>query len=262
MLRHLIDLWKYRYFLWALVRLDLRQRYRRSVLGIGWSLLHPLSMTIVFTLVFGNLFGSGDPLHYAAFVMAGIATWSFLRDSLLLGCRTFQISEPYIRQSPLPRVLYTLRTVLGQLIHTVIALVVLMVLLAAVERDVAVCVRWVLLLPGLLLGCIAAWAMATLAAYATAYFNDTLHLLEVGTQLLFFLTPIMYQRALLDQRGLSWLVDINPAYVYLELVRLPLLSGTLPPLGLYWWACGFTIAAVALAAGVVLWLDKRLIFHL
>ena len=57
-------------------------RYRRSVLGVGWSLLHPIAMTIVFTTVFSQLFGEGQPLKYAAYALAGLAVWGFLA-----GCR-------------------------------------------------------------------------------------------------------------------------------------------------------------------------------
>src|SRR5262245_7104491 len=89
MIQHLTAMWKFRHFLFALVKLDLRLRYRRSVLGVGWSLLNPIAMTIVFTVVFSNLLGGGDPIAYAASVLTGMAVWSFLRDSTLNGCRCF-----------------------------------------------------------------------------------------------------------------------------------------------------------------------------
>src|SRR5262245_11215432 len=85
MIQHVRALWKCRHFLMALVKLDLRQRYRRSVLGVGWSLLNPIAMTIVFTVVFSNLLGNGDPVRYAASVLTGMAVWGFLRESALNG---------------------------------------------------------------------------------------------------------------------------------------------------------------------------------
>ena len=100
MIQHVTAVWKFRHFLMALVKLDLRQRYRRSVLGIGWSLLNPIAMTVVFTVVFSNLLGNGDPIGYAASVLDGMAVWGFLRDSRSIGCRCFMTNEAYIRQSP------------------------------------------------------------------------------------------------------------------------------------------------------------------
>src|SRR5437588_4593802 len=105
MISHLTAIWKFRHFLLALVRLDLRLRYRRSILGIGWSLLNPIAMTIVFTVVFSNLLGNGAR-DYAPYLLAGMAVWGFLKESACVGCRALLANEAYIRQSPLPYGLY------------------------------------------------------------------------------------------------------------------------------------------------------------
>lgn len=268
MFGHLSAVWTARHFLLALVKLDLRQRYRRSVLGIGWSLLHPIAMTIVFTVVFSQLFGDGNPVGYAAFALAGMAVWNFLRDSAIVGSKAFLINEAYIRQSPMPYTIYTLRTVLGQAIHTLMALAVVLALVVAWKRDTGPLVGLGLAIPGMLLALVAAWAVATIGAFLSAFFHDISHLLEVVAQIGFFLTPIMYRRTLLDDRGLGWMVDVNPANLYLSLIRDPLIAGTPTAAGLaqlgqaYLSATACTAVLVALAAGVVAWLHKKVIFHL
>ncbi len=263
MIQHASAMWKFRHFLMALVKLDLRQRYRKSVLGIGWSLLNPIAMTIVFTVVFSKVLGAGaDPISYAASVLTGMAVWSFLRDSTLTGCRCFPTNQAYIRQSPIPYTVYTLRTALGQAIHSLLALSVVVVMVAFYQGDAAVMLRVVLMIPGILLLFMAAWAAATIAAFTTVFFHDTQHLLEVAAQIVFFLTPIMYPRALLDDKQMGWLVDANPVYWLLELTRSPLLTGELPSLQMYLAGTGVTLALVGLAAGIVAWLQKRVIFVL
>lgn len=268
MFRHLSAVWTARHFLLALVKLDLRLRYRRSVLGVGWSLLHPVAMTAVFTVVFSQLFGDGNPVGYAAFALAGLAVWSFLRDAATAGSRAFLANESYIRQSPLPYTVYTLRTVLGQVIHTCLALAVVVALVVVWKGDAGALVGVALALPGLLLAVVAAWAVATIGAFVSAFFHDTTQLLDVGCQIGFFLTPIMYRRSVLDDRGLGWMVDINPANVYLTVTRDPLLAGVPSADGLavlgqaYLTAFVLTLALAGLAAGVVSWLHKKVIFHL
>lgn len=262
MFGHLAATWKFRHFLLSLVRLDLRQRYRRSVLGIGWSLLNPIAMTVVFTVVFSNLLGGGDPVGYAASVLAGMAVWGFLRDSALAGCRCFQENEAYIRQSPIPYTVYTLRTVLGQAVHSMIAVGVVAALVAAYQADPLALLRLGLAAPGLVMALLVAWAVATLAALATTFFHDTAHLMEVAAQLLFFLTPIMYPRKLLDDKGMGWVVDINPGSWLLDVTRGPLLTGQLPGADVYLTCAALTAALILLAAGAVGWLEKRVIFHL
>ncbi len=262
MRQHFNVLWKFRHFLMALVKLDLRQRYRRSVLGIGWSLLNPIAMTIVFTVVFSNLLGNGDPISYAASVLTGMAVWGFLRDSALQGCRCFATNEAYIRQSPIPYTLYTLRTVLGQAIHSTIALGVVVAMVAVTRGDATIVFRLATVVPGLLLIFLAAWGAATISAFANVFFHDTQHMLEVAAQIMFFLTPIMYSRRLLDQKQLGWIVDANPVYWLMELTRTPLLTGQVPPAEMYLAGFGVAAALVGLAAGIVAWLHKRVIFHL
>lgn len=268
MFRHLAAVWTARHFLLALVKLDLRLRYRRSVLGVGWSLLHPVAMTAVFTVVFSQLFGDGNPVGYAAYALSGLAVWAFLRDSATIGSKAFAQNESYIRQSPMPYTIYTLRTVLGHLIHACLALCVVAVLVAVWKGDPLALLGVPLALPGLVLAVLAAWAIATIGAFVNAFFHDTSHLLEVMAQIGFFLTPIMYRRNLLDDRGLSWLVDINPAHMFMSVIRDPLLAGapTADSLGALGAAlvpvAALTAALLALAAGVVAWLHKKVIFHL
>jgi ABC-type polysaccharide/polyol phosphate export permease len=268
MFRHLSAVWTARHFLLALVKLDLRLRYRRTALGAVWSLLNPIVMAVVFTVVFSNLFGDSNPIGYAAYALAGLAVWGFLRDAATTGSRALLANEAYIRQSPIPYTVYTLRTVLGQAIHSGLALGVVVVVLVVWKRDASPLVGLALALPAMALAVLAAWAVATIGAFVTAFFHDTAHMLEVAAQMGFFLTPIMYRRSILDDRGLGWVVDINPANVFLAAIRDPLLTGVpsaaaLAHLGqAYLAAVVLTAVLVALAVGVVGWLHKKVIFHL
>jgi ABC-type polysaccharide/polyol phosphate export permease len=261
MIRHLTAIWSFRHFLLALVRLDLRLRYRRSVLGIGWSLLNPIAMTVVFTIVFSNLLGD-NAADYAPYLLAGMAIWGFLKESAVQGSRALIAGECYIRQCPLPYAIYPLRVVLGQAIHFFIALVVVLALVMVLKRTTAPLeVLWAVA-PGVVLALIAAWATATIFAFTNVYFQDTQHILEVGSQILFYLTPIIYKRNVLDGKNLSWVLDLNPANLYLDLIRAPLLTGEPPPADLFLTAGVFTAALVGLAAGTTAWLQKKVIFHL
>ena len=261
-MQHLKAVWTFRHFLFALVRLDLRLRYRRSVLGVGWSLLNPIAMTAVFTVVFSTLLGGGNWRTYAPFLLAGMAVWGFLRDAATQGCRSLLANEAYIRQSPLPFGLYPLRTVLGLAIHFLIALVVVVGLVAIIQQSMAAFAAAWLILPGVLLAFVAAWAVATVAAFANVYFHDTQHILEVLAQIGFFLTPIIYARTVLDAKGLGWLVDLNPAVLFLDMIREPLLTGQPAAAKVYAAAAAVTGGLVVLAAGVMGWLQKRVIFHM
>src|SRR5207249_3243921 len=111
---YLKGIWRCRYFWLMLVKNDLRQRYRRSLLGLGWSLLQPLAMTCIICFVFRAILIPGDNVaNYAAHVLAGLACWSFILTSTFNGCQCLYMGESYIRQYPAPMAIYPLRTALG-----------------------------------------------------------------------------------------------------------------------------------------------------
>jgi lipopolysaccharide transport system permease protein len=224
------DVWKCRYFWLSLVQMDLRSRYRRSVLGMGWSLLHPIFMTAILATVFHKLFGMSIQ-EYAPSLLIGICYWNFITNTTLQGCQSLLQGEKYIRQYPLPIAIYPLRAVLASSFHFTITLVL-------------------------------GWSLAVLAGFANAYFPDTQHLSEVGLQILFYATPIIYPAEMLKSKGLGWFVDWNPMASYVHLLRVPLLTGTTP--GWESYGIAFSCAAIvtALAVLTLVRLQKYIIFQL
>ncbi len=262
MIQHVRAVWQFRHFWMALVRMDLRLRYRRSVLGIGWSMLNPLAMTAVFCVVFSNLMGNGDWRQTAPTVYAGMIIWEFLKGSALQGCAVFIRNECYVRQSPLPYGIYPLRTVLGTGIHFLISLAVVVAVSAALKGSAdPVRMLWAVL-PAVGLMAVFCWALATLFAFANVFFEDVQHLLEVVTTIMFFATPIMFPAKVLLDKGYWFLVELNPVVLFLDMIRLPLLDGQLPPVMVYAQATALTVVLVGLAVGTMAWLQKQVIFKL
>jgi ABC-type polysaccharide/polyol phosphate export permease len=249
--------------------MDLRTRYRRSVLGLGWSLLHPLAMTTVLCVVFQNvLMPEANIYTYAPFLMAGFAVWGYVLGSSIQGCFCMFQGESYIRQFPAPLAIYPLRAALGSTVHFLIALAVV-IGMAFLFRHldpgstlVADPGALVSLVPALGLLFIFAWSAAILTGFANVFFQDTQHLCEVGFQILFYMTPVCYPADLLRRRNLGFLADYNPLAALLDLVRQPILEGKVPGVATYLTAA----VTVGLLAGcAVLTLARKqqtLIFHL
>jgi lipopolysaccharide transport system permease protein len=264
MIQEVRTIWAHRHFWLSLVKLDLRNRYRRSFLGVGWSLLHPIAMTAVFCVVFSSLGMSGSQRwqDYAPFVLTGMCIWDFIRNSITGGSFSLIQNESYIRQVPLPYSIYPLRTVLGNVLHFMIGLAVVLVLIVLVRGNFDVFAHAWSLIPSVLLLIAFAWGLATIVAYLTVFFRDIKHVVEVAMQVAFFLTPIIYSRKTLDDKGLGFIVDLNPANTFIEMIRAPLINQAPPSMSLF--IFGFCAAAVSvfLAAGTTHWLKNRVIFHL
>jgi lipopolysaccharide transport system permease protein len=256
--------WKFRHFWLALAGLDLRVRYRRSALGLGWSILNPIVMTAVFCIVFASWLGDGGWRSAAPYYLAGLAVWEFLKQSALQGSLTFARNEPYIRQSPLPMAIYTLRTSLGTAIHFLITLAVASAaagILHSSDHLTPLYSVWTVL-PATCLIIVFGWACSTLCAVSNVFFHDTRHLAELAFGICFFLTPIVYSKERLGERGLGFLADANPAVIFFDVIREPLLTGLPPTPAMFAKAFGITFIAVVIALAILARFERRIIFHL
>ena len=251
------EVWSYRHFLTQLVRNDLQKRYRRSLLGVGWSLLQPLAMTCVLAMVYSRVL-QVEFLHFAPMLLSGLAFWGWIHASCIQGCGCFLLAEAFIRQQPIPTIIFPLRVVLTSGFHFLIAfsIAIFFVLFTQGRFSPAL----LSLLPTLVLLFLFAWSLAILCAFSHVYFPDTQHLMEVGLQVLFYLTPIIYPRTLLEQNGLWFVLEFNPLALFLHLLREPLLEGTVPTLLAYAKVLLFVVPVGGLAIGVVTRLERRLIF--
>jgi len=254
MLAYVVDIWKCRNFWLSLVVNDLRLRYRRSVLGVGWSLLHPLATSLVLGSVFHVIFHR--PIReYLPYLLCGLGCWSYLTGVITQGCQTYIQAEPYIRQHPLPLAVYPLRTTLGVLIHFLIALVLVFGLSMGLRGwDKAPDFGALILALPILLAF--GWAVGSLAGFVNVAFRDTQHILDVVFQILFYLTPIIYPVDVLAPTPVGCVVAYNPLVPFIDLIRDPVINGC--PASLATWSAATLITlTVGTVAALSLSLQQR-----
>src|SRR5262245_17915224 len=260
MSQYLAAIWKCRYFLLSLVHMHLRSLYLRSALAIVCSLLHPIVITVILCVVFPRFFGDVNVREYAPSVLVGLCFWNFITSTTLVGSQCLIVGERYIRQYPAPMAIYPLRTVLGSTFHFLMALLLVLVMRFTLIGFSGT-LSFVTLIPTFLMIFVAGWSLAVLSGFVTAYFPDMQHLAEVGLQILFYATPIIYPT---DKVGgkLGWIIHFNPLTAFIELLRAPLLHGEFPEISRVSLAA-FSTAAIAGAATLMLVrLQKKIIFQL
>jgi lipopolysaccharide transport system permease protein len=259
-LGYLSRVWKLRYFWWALVRIDLRKRYRGSAIGMGWSLLQPIAMTVVLCTVFSQIFHS-DVRTYAPFLLSGLTVWNYITAVMSQGCQCFFNGEPYIRQHPAPLAIYPLRVTLGASVHLILGILVVL--------SFAWCLHGfgnlralIGLLPALALLLVFGWSLAICMGVINVLFQDTTHLTDILLQILFYLTPILYSADLLRHRHLSWFLGLNPLAAFLDLVRRPILEGRFPSWDTFALAGAGALLPAAVAVLLLSRIERRLVFYL
>ena len=260
MSQYLAAIWKCRYFWLSLVQMDLRSRYRRSALGVGWSLLQPIVMTVILCVVFPRFFGGVNVREYAPSVLVGLCFWNFITSTTLVGSQCLINGERYIRQYPAPMAIYPLRTVLGSSFHFLMALLLVLVMRFTLIGFSGT-LSFVTLIPTFLMIFVVGWSLALLSGFVTAYFPDMQHLAEVGLQILFYATPIIYPTDKVGGR-LGWIIHFNPLTAFIELLRAPLLHGEFPEISRVSLAALSTAAIAGAATLMLVRLQKKIIFQL
>lgn len=224
---------------------EIRQRFRRSLLGPFWLTLSMGIMIGALGLVFSTLFGQdvGQTLPYIA---TGIIFWTLLTSCINEGTTVFIGNESYIKNVPLPVSVHFYRMMARNLIiwgfNMVIYLAVL--IFFRVQLDW----QFLLFIPGFTLFIANASWMGLAAAILSTRYRDVPQVIANVVQVVFFLTPIFWSPATLPTRPAF--VEWNPLYHLIELVRAPLLGQDVAP---YSWLFALALAVVGLAGTAYLY---------
>ncbi len=260
MIGYLAAVWNCRLFWLSLAKLDLRKRYRRSALGLGWALVQPVLTACVLCVIFSGAFKVGFREHFP-FVLSGLCFWNFFTTAVNQGCGCIYWSETYIRQHRAPMAIYPLRIVLPAAFHFLVAIVPVLVLVwmltgvGSLTALLSLPLTFALLL-------VFGWSVVTICGLVNVYFPDTQQLCDVSLQILFYGTPIIYRPEMLHGRGLGWLVDYNPLAAFIELVRTPVLQGVPPSSAAFVFVAGIVVVVFLLAVLTLATLERRVIFQL
>jgi len=257
-----LDLFRYRELFGSLFRRDLRAKYKGSVLGILWSLAHPVLLMLVYLVVFSFLLKvqAVDYDHYWLFLLAGLPVWVFFATSLQAASRSLVENANLIRKVRFPRQLVPLSMVATQLVSfgVMLAIVVVFSLVYVPEaRDTV----WLALPLAALVVCLVS-GVALAVASLNALYRDVEHLIAALLLPWFFLTPVLY--SLENVPGVSdhpRLVDVihygNFLTPAVEAVRDPIFFGELPAAGDTLYLVVSALVALALGALVFSRVDDR-----
>jgi len=258
--RYIQGIWSTRYFWVHLSLSDLRSRWRRSFFGIFWSMLQPLGITLLISCVFSLLLNT-NITHYAPYVLSGIIVWDFLIASVTGGALSFVQADAYIKQCQHPLAIYSLRTVLTALIVLMMASVPLIGwVLIVMPENFGLCWLSALLVFPLLI--LTTWPLATFMAYVGVRFRDLVSTLTLAMQALWFVSPVYFEVKMFRKGGLDKLVDYNPIYHLLQIIRAPLLQGEWPTTENYLFCFSTAILFFILALWLGTTVERKVIFYL
>jgi lipopolysaccharide transport system permease protein len=196
--------WGYRDLLRHLVLRDLRHKYKGSSLGFVWSLLHPLLMAAVYSLAFRYIAPNGIE-HFPVFLLSGLLPWMFFSAALVGAAGSIVDNSPLVRKVAFPRLILPLSAVASQFVQFLLMYAVIVPLVAIFS--VGTSAALVALIPLIALQALFTAGLALALATAYVFARDTRHLLDIGLQVWFWITPVVYSAALVPdvlRRILRW----------------------------------------------------------
>lgn len=219
------DVVRYREFVRNLVARDLKVRYRNSVLGFVWSLLNPLLMMTVYTVVFSVLLRNDIP-NFPLFVLVGLLPWNFAVTSVMGSVTSVVGNSHLIKKVYFPREVLPLSLVLSNLVNFLLALPVLFALMLVTGGSFT---PYVALLPVIMLmQTIFLVGLGFMLSAVNVFFRDTEVIVEVLVLAWFFLSPVFYRMEQLSEQGSRILYWINPMASLISSYRL-ILYDNAPP---------------------------------
>jgi ABC-type polysaccharide/polyol phosphate export permease len=199
---------------------DIRIRYRRSALGIGWIFLNLIVMLSSVGLIYSHLLGQ-DLKKFLPFLTIGLVIWGYITSSIIEGGNAFLASEGYIKQIGLPLYIYIFRFFVSITTTLLISLPAYFIVALAYSVQFRWGALWALV--GLFLLGSVSFLLIAIFSHLNVRFRDLPHVASSGLQVLFFATPIIWPPETLRFGKLRWVVDLNPFYHLLEVIRRPLI---------------------------------------
>jgi ABC-type polysaccharide/polyol phosphate export permease len=240
---------------------DIKLRYRRSAIGPGWVFVNLAVLVLAIGFIYANLLGQ-EPRGFIPYLTIGLVMWGYLTNSIVEGGNAFVNSEGYIKQISLPIYVYVFRAFVAVALNTLIALFAFVIV--AVIYRLPLSAGTLFVVPGLLLVMTASLMLITIFAHLNAKYRDVAHMATVGMQVLFYVTPVIFPADLLLRRRRTYalIVELNPMYHLLEVVRRPLLTGSAAAEQSYLAAVLVLVVLAVAAAAVVARFQRRIVFAL
>ena len=211
---------KDRYILQQLVTKDFKLRYRRSVLGVVWSVLNPLLMMIIMSFVF-QYFLRSNLEHYSLYLIVGNITFALMNDATNGGLRSIIDASSLLKKVKVDRWVFPVQKVFSAAVNFAFSLIAVAIVMVFDGVMPTIHVLWFVV--GLVLVMLFSIGIGLFIGALAVFFRDMIHLWSVVLTAWTYLTPIFWDLSLLTNsnapRIVVWIVKANPMYNYLEIMR-------------------------------------------
>lgn len=239
------------FILQQLVNKDFKLRYRRSVLGVVWSVLNPLLMMIVMSFVFSYFLRGSNVENYPLYLIVGNVTFGLMNEATSTGLRSIIDAAPLLKKVKVDRWVFPVQKVLSAVVNFALSLIAVVIVMLFFRIAPTWHLIW--MVPALLLLMVFCIGLSLLIGSLAVFFRDMIHLWSVLLTAWTYLTPIFWDLSLLTNSSAPWfviaVVKINPMYNFIDMMRCAIVYQTNPGLSVVLLAVFW--ATLALVLGVL-----------
>ena len=218
------ELGKYRYLLGQLIRRDILTRYKRSVLGVAWTMLNPLGTMLILTFVFSNFFKSTVP-HFPVYILSGLLVWNFFSQGTNAAISGLVWGGSLLKRIYIPSTVFGVSAIGTALVNLVLSLFPLVIVMLIDSAPFYLSLLFlpvaILLLTAFTLG------FGLFISSLAVFFPDVAEMYQVLLTAWMYLTPIIYPESLISAKWMPF-YTINPMYWMVKMFRLPIFEGRMP----------------------------------
>lgn len=251
MKKYIDNFLRFQPLLTELVARDIKIKYRRSVLGVLWTILNPLCMMVILSIVFSNIF-KFDIENFPLYVLSGQVIFNFYNDATTSSMTSILGAASLIKKVYVPKYLFVLSRIFSSFINLMASFCALLVMMVVTRAEL----HWEMILSiiPLMMVVIFSLGIGLILAALTVRFRDIMHLYSVFTTGLMYLTPVIYPITMLPDI-IRKIVMLNPLTNYLLMFRDVMFNHTVPSLSAL--LVGFAEMVIALGVGLWLFYKKQ-----
>lgn len=249
-IQEMLEIWKYRDLLGILIANNIKTRYKRSTLGVVWTLLNPLLYTLVLTIAFSNLMRF-DVKSYPIYLLTGLVFWNFFAQTTLQAANTLVWGSGLLKRIYIPRTIFAVAVLGNGLINFMFSLIPLAILMLFYHQPFHL-VLFLLPVPIIISGFFTL-GVAFLVSTLAILFTDIVDLYAIILQAWFFLTPIVYPITILPPVFAAYL-RWNPIYLLVDLFRSIIYYDQVPSVSA--WIIAGIMALVVFISGWLIFTNK------
>ncbi len=226
-IEELQEIFRYKDLVIQIVRRDILTRYKRSVLGVAWTMLNPLGTMLVLSIAFSQAFGIKQE-GYAAYVLSGLIAWNFFAQSTNAATSHLVWGGSLLRRIYVPRTVFAVSAIGTGLVNLALAVIPLVIVMFVTGISLQ---PTIVFLPiPILFMTFFSLGVGLLVSSVAVFFADVAEMYQIVLTAWMYLTPIIYPESILPPEYRIWIARLNPMYHLVRLFRMPVYDGVVPPI--------------------------------